>query len=648
MGRPVILGNGSLTVGLNEVGLVNDFYYPYVGLDNLTNARFINHKVGIWVDNKFSWVDDLSWEIDIDLSYDSLLSMIKMTNKNLKISLYFEDFVDNELNVFGRQIKIFNNADNKREIRLFLHQVFQISRSGRADTGIYEPEEHYILDYKGRCSLLIYGQDDQGNVFDQFAIGNYGIEGKEGTYMDAEDGDLSNSPVEHGGVDSVIRLVREVEPMSEFNVDYWIVAADSQYSCEKIHNQVLVDTLPGRAEKTKVYWREWLSTGNETYARLSERDVIATKKSLMLIKVHADRRGGIIASCDSSIYNYGRDYYSYVWPRDGAYAVWPLIRLGFKEEAENFFNFCRDILTEEGYLMHKYQPDRAIGSTWHPLLHGNHKELAIQEDETAIVVFMIGEYAKYSNDHNYVRGLYDNFIKPACDFMSVFMDSQTDLPHATYDLWEEKFLTTTYTVSVVYQALMTGIKFAEDYGYTEDAIRWQNATNRIKKGTSVLFNNDRNILRKGFLLQEDETLIFDDTLDISSIYGSMIFDLPIEFSEIEKSMSAAENILLDQSASGGSPRYEKDNYFASNPQKMGNPWFVTTLWLAQYYIRIGNIDKAEHYIDWTLRHSYKSGLLSEQINPNTGETVGVSPLVWSHAEVINTILDIDQVKNAVV
>lgn len=122
------------------------------------------------------------------------------------------------------------------------------------------------------------------------------------------------------------------------------------------------------------------------------KEKTALKKSLMLIKAHTDRRGGVIASCDSSIYNYGRDYYSYVWPRDGAYAMWPLIRLGYTEEPKKFFEFCRDIMNPDGYMMHKYQPDKAIGSTWHPLIHDKHSELAIQEDETAIILYLLAEF----------------------------------------------------------------------------------------------------------------------------------------------------------------------------------------------------------------------------------------------------------------
>ena len=44
MGRPVVLSNGQLFVGLDENGLVHDFYYPYVGLENLTNARSASTK----------------------------------------------------------------------------------------------------------------------------------------------------------------------------------------------------------------------------------------------------------------------------------------------------------------------------------------------------------------------------------------------------------------------------------------------------------------------------------------------------------------------------------------------------------------------------------------------------------------------------
>ncbi len=642
-GRPVMLGNGSLTVGLDRYGLVHDFYYPYVGLDNLTNARSMRHKIGVWVDGTFSWLDDDSWQISVDFDPDALISKITAVHRATEVELRLTDFVDNASNAFCRRITVCNNSSRHREIRLFLHQVFQISRAGRADTAMFVPDENYILDYKGRCALLIYGQDSDNKPHDQFAIGSYAIEGKEGTYRDAEDGELSNNPIEHGGVDSVLRFSCDLNSGEATRIDYWIIAADSQFTAEKIHHQFLSEGIERRLEMTRQYWQTWLATASGTLQALDEKYATIAKKSLMVIKAHCDKRGGIVASCDSSIYNYGRDYYSYVWPRDAAYAIWPLIRLGYRDEPRKVFEFCRDILTDDGYLMHKYQPDRAIGSTWHPLLHGNHKELAIQEDETAIVLYMLGEYYDYSKDRDFVYSLYSTLVQPAANFMCSFIDGQTKLPHASYDLWEEKFLTSTYTTAVVYQALLVAADFAEEFEYPDDAVHWRNVAAEILDNSRVFFDDKRQAFRKGFLLQQDNSLVFDNTLDVSSLYGSMMFwPQAIGADYIKQSLHTMQQVLLDQTPSGGSVRYEHDNYFAVDHAYLGNPWHITTLWFAQYYVRTKELDRARHYVDWTISHALPSGMLSEQVDPNTGFVVSVTPLVWSHAELLNTILDMNK------
>lgn len=639
MGRPVMLGNGALTVGLNEQGLVHDFYYPYVGLDNLTTARSVHHKIGVWVNGVFSWVDDGTWDISVTFENDALISVIRMQSDDLHVELLFNDFVDSELNAFCRKVTVTNQLDAPREIRLFMHQAFQISRGGRADTALFVPDENYILDYKGRCSLLIFGSNNE-HAYDQFAIGNYGIEGKEGTFRDAEDGELSGSAVEHGGVDSVIRFALNMDAHAQTDIDYWIVAAESQFSAEALHVKLRKDGLGKRLELTRRYWHEWLSIGANVLHAVDKKYLELTKKSLMLIKAHCDKRGGIIASCDSSIYNYGRDYYSYVWPRDGAYAIWPLIRLGYTEEPKKFFEFCRDILTPEGYLMHKYQPDRAIGSTWHPLLHGQRQELAIQEDETASVLYMLGEFYEYTHDEDYVRNLYNTLIQPAANFLADFIDEQTSLPHASYDLWEEKFLTHTYTAANTYQALLVAADFAKRFDYPDDAVKWIGVAEQILEGSDIFFDHERQAYRKGFLLKKDGSLEFDNTLDISSLYGVMMFALHTSQEPLQQTMSLVERTLLDQSPSGGSPRYEHDHYFEVQPEYMGNPWFVTTLWLAQYYVRTKQTEKAERYVDWAMGLAAPSGVLPEQIHPSDSTHLSVSPLVWSHAEFINTVLDL--------
>lgn len=639
MGRPVVLSNGQMFVGLDENGSVHDFYYPYVGLENLTNARSSTHKIGVWVDGKFSWTNDGTWQAKLDFEDEALISNITLTSKKLGIVLHFQDFIDSDFNALIRRINVLNVSDKQRDVRLFMHQVFQLSNEGRADTALYVPDDHYLLDYKGRYCLLIAGKFADGGDFDQYAVGNYDIEHRKGTFIDAEDGELSNNAVEHGSVDSVIRFKRLLPANQSMAIDYWVVAGNSQTDIQAVHTGFKQQSMEDRLINTGNHWKEWINSGDVDLPELEKRSL---QHSLLIIKAHCDVRGSVLASGDSSIFNYGKDYYCYCWPRDAAYALWPFIRLGIFSEAKQFFEFARDTMHKDGYLMHKYQPDRAIGSTWHPLVHGRRKELAIQEDETAGALFMIGEFYDASQDKTFIENIYHSFIVPCANFMTNFIDEQTGLPHASYDLWEEKFLTSTYTVCTVIAGLETASKLATIVDSTADSIRWKRAAEGIRSNLDKLYHADGYFV-KGFLLQDDGQLEYDNTLDISSLYGPYMFaGLPFNDERLLSTAEHVEKRLLNTSPIGGVLRYEGDNYFLSKKQYKGNPWVVCTLWLAQYFVGVGSIDKAQPLLKWALDRELPSGVLSEQFDPETGEPLGVTPLVWSHAELVNTLLDLSK------
>lgn len=637
MGRPVVLSNGQLFVGLDESALVHDFYYPYVGLENLTNARNSQHKIGVWADGNFSWIDQGDWQISMDFEDDSLVSRIKLSSASMAISLLLQDFVDSEQNVFIRRVTITNDADRDRDVRLFMHQVFQISRAGRADTALYVPDGNYILDYKGRYSLAISGKiGETKQSFDQYAVGNYGIEEKAGTFIDAEDGELSGNAVEHGGVDSVIRFKLDLKAKEAGLVNYWIIATSSQTDAQSLDESLKKGSIEDRMRETRHSWESWLGESDINLPDLHKRDLT---HSLMIMKAHIDERGSILASGDSSIFNYGKDYYCYCWPRDAAYVLWPLIRLGHFDEAKSFFEFARDTAHRDGYMMHKYQPDRAIGSTWHPLIHGRNRELAIQEDETAGVIFMIGQYYEASKDKTFTDHIYHSFVVKAANFMARFVDESTGLPHASYDLWEEKFLTSTYTVCNVIAGLETAASLAKVADSPDDAIKWQKMAQQFRDNLDTLYKDGYFV--KGFLLKDNGELQYDNTLDISSLYGPFMYaGLNLDDPRIISTANEVERRLLNTSPIGGVLRYENDGYFLTSTQYKGNPWVVCDAWLAQYYFAQNETEKATKLLEWAIARELPSGVLSEQFDPENGISIGVTPLVWSHAELVNTILDL--------
>ena len=149
MARPIVLSNGALHVGLNIFGEVHDFYFPHVGLENHAAGKSLRHRIGIWVGGRFSWIDDGSWEFTFNYHHNSLIGNLKAVNNELGITLQSDDFVSSDCDAFLRNIEIVNHFDHEREIRIFMHQVFDIGDgSSNGDTAQYLPDriQFYIIE----------------------------------------------------------------------------------------------------------------------------------------------------------------------------------------------------------------------------------------------------------------------------------------------------------------------------------------------------------------------------------------------------------------------------------------------------------------------------------------------------------------------
>src|SRR5581483_9947543 len=162
------------------------------------------------------------------------------------------------------------------------------------------------------------------------------------------------------------------------------------------------------------------------------------------------------------------------------------------------------------------------------------------------------------------------------------------------------------------------------------------------------FTSPNSVTLKGLLLQPDGNLQYDDKLDSSNLYGPLMFArLRLDDERMINTLKAVEERLLNTSPIGGVIRDEQDGYFLAKQQYKGNPWVVCSLWLAQYYIAIGKLDKANELTEWSMARAYPSGAISEQFDPETGFALSVTPLVWSHAEMVNTLLDLTQAAQVV-
>lgn len=642
MTRPIVLSNGELHVGINEYGLVHDFYYPYVGLSNHSAGPGTRHRVGVWIDGRLSWLDDGSWRFKFRYPQQALIGHTLAINDELKVMLELDDCVDAHISAFMRNIHVINHADHPREIRLFLRQAFAIEDSrNNTDTAQYLPDSDAILHYRGRRAFIVSGQHNK-KPFDQHSIGLFGIEDHEGVYRDADDGELECGNVEHGRVDSVIRFKLQVGAMSSERVHYWVAVGSSTREALYIDKQLRHDGLTSRLHATAKWWHNWLEPAIETAKKLDPKYQESFLKSVMIIKSQIDKRGAVIASTDTHMLNYGRDAYAYCWPRDGSLVLWPLIRIGFTEEPYRFFEFCRRVMHPNGYLMHKYRADGGLGASWHPYVHeGGIISPPIQEDETALTVFALAQFYQEQKEARILRDFYPSMIKPMADWMAGYTEASTGLPRPSYDLWEEKFLTSTFTVATVYAALKASAELADAHGDSKSAVAWRLAADDIQEAAhKYLYNEKRACFYKGMLVKDGQ-IEYDETIDASSIYGAFMFGLfPMDSVELKTSVDTfLRTFPTAEKGIVAYPRYEYDNYRRVDDKSMGNWWFITTLWMAQYSLATNEDELANSVLSWIRAISTQTSVIAEQINPYNQAVISPAPLTWSHAEYLSTLLD---------
>ena len=641
MPKSINLGNGSVLIGLDSFGQVKDFYFHYPGLENHV-GEYLIHKIGLFVEDKFSWIDDGSWYVEVGAQKGTMASDIEARNETLGIELHFTDIVYNEKNMFIREVIVKNLFDRSRIVKLFFNQQFNISETHIGDTAYFDPREEVLIHYKGRRVFLINTLTDKAG-FDEYSIGLNGIEGQVGTYKDAEDGVLSGNPIEHGQVDSVVGVNVELPAKKEQVVYYWVCVAESIVVAKNLDEEILSRHPKEIIDSTCDYWRAWAIVQNFSFYGLDEEVRELFQKSLLYIRVHGAKNGAIIASGDSEMLQFGRDYYRYVWPRDASVAALALEAVGDFNATKRYFEFCNDTITKEGFFMHKYRPDKSIGSSWHPWVNNGRKQYPIQEDETALVICALWRYYELSRDLEFIESVYNSLIKPAAEFMTKYRDEKTGLPKASYDIWEQYYGISTYTSSCTFGALIVASKLATLLGKETAAEKYKEAAEAIRGGIlKYLYDEDEGYFYK-MIHTEGKQIEKDKTIDMSAIYGVYRFGvLEPEDAKVKKGVEKTIERLEVKSQVGGIARYEGDTYHHMGGNYPGNPWVITTMWLAQYYIALAksevDMEPVKKLIYWVKKYANPAGIIPEQFNPYTGEHLSASPLVESHAEFVTTII----------
>jgi ferredoxin len=293
--------------------------------------------------------------------------------------------------------------------------------------------------------------------------------------------------------------------------------------------------------------------------------------------------------------------------------------------------------------------------------------MPIQEDETALVVWAMWRHYFRYRDIEFIRPLWVDVVQKAADFMVRYRDPRTGLPLPSYDLWEERWGVHAFTVATVYAGLKAAHNFAVCFGDRVKAAIYIKAAEEVKAGAERhLFSPRLNRFVRRLVPRDnpkppdngsyeetiplsgytsDELFEVDETID-ASLFGIFKFHMfDADDPRVVSTMRAVEQKLWVKTRVGGLARYENDYYHRISNDTVavpGNPWFICTMWLADYYIARAKtnaeLKQALPIFEWTAGHAMESGVLAEQVNPYTNEPISVSPLTWSHATVVSTAI----------
>lgn len=646
MPRDLPIGNGRMLLTFDALYHLRDFHYPRIGGENHTAGH--PFRFGVWCDGQFGWVHDDDWQRTLDYGEDTLVTDVHLRSERMQLEIDCQDAVDFHENLYVRRLVVRNPADSIRQVRLFFHHDFHISDTDLGDTAYYHPYMRTVLHYKGPRYFLINGQVGERVGVSDFATGQKEAPGLEGTWRDAEgDGILGKNPIAQGAVDSTIALYVEVEAGGEAEAWYWMAAADTYRDAVDLNDLILDKGPETLLNRTGAYWRLWANKDDLDFDDLPDAIVSVYKRSLLVVRTQIDSGGAIIAANDTDNTQFNRDTYSYMWPRDGALVAHALDISGFDTLSADFYRFCLPLLTRDGYFLHKYNPDGSAGSSWHPWVSEGEPQLPIQEDETALVLWALWKHFDKFRDLEVIKPLYRDLIIRGAHFLSEYLDEAHSLPLPSYDLWEERRGVHSWTVGATYGGLIAAANFAAAFGEAAESECFHRAAATIRRGADTyLWSVDADRFVRSVHFGPDDAVTVDWTID-SSVAGLFLFGMyEAADPKVESTMKAVRERLWARTPVGGLARYENDYYHQVSQDVAnvaGNPWFVCTLWLAQYLIARADTEEELReclpVLQKVADHTLPSGVLAEQVHPYTGEPLSVSPLTWSHSSFITTVIE---------
>jgi len=379
-------------------------------------------------------------------------------------------------------------------------------------------------------------------------------------------------------------------------------------------------------ERTHSYWRGWC---RNTRVPVEYQDAVL--RASMTLKLHTfEDTGAVIAATTTSIPEVagsGRNWdYRYCWLRDAAFVIRSQLRMGHSEDAGRFCDYLRNLVPLDGKERFLLQPvygidnradltestlDHLAGYRGHgPVRVGNDAYTHVQNDVYGEVVMALAPLF-------YDERLLGSELEPVYEsFRDLVAAAERMFATEDAGIWEFRGRQQQHVFSklMCWVALDRAGRIAERVGHSAESTRWREVAVSMKQ----------EILERGYdaKLGSFVNAYGSKDLDASLLLMPILRFLPPEDPRILSTIEAMQRELV---VDGYMFRYRHHDDFGEQMSAFTicSTWMIEALWL------VGRREEARAMFDRLLAARNSFGLLSEDIDPRTGELWGNFPQTYS-------------------
>lgn len=614
-----IIGNQNILASFTKQGEILRLLYPTRDYKQIIDFFHVGLKIN---DSRLVYLhEDINNIYMQQYEEDTNILNTEVLNTYFNLKVVQTDYASIKENVLVRKYKFTNENTINLDLNFLVHSSLtsspenRVSGMCRNDALIQYNHEYMLCTFSKEKLLSSQINNSKANIED-------------GKIWDKDYVGMSaNSSISYD--------LGTLKPNETREFELYIFIEDSKIgldNLEKTIDRIRKIDFRTEYEAVKKYWKKYVKDHNGLELDLAEtpknRKIkqIYTRTILLYSLLVNHETGGISAAVevDENLKQCGG--YQYCWPRDAVFTTTAMDILKMKKEVEKFYkSFCKNTQSRNGMWEQRFFTDGRLAPCW-----------GYQIDETASVIVGVYNHYKVIEDKKFLK---DNLkmCEKAINFLKKYVEDifqETNKCGISYDLWEEYEGVNLYAVSSIFASFNAMIKIYEELKeeFTKNRVKQENV-NKEKETLRNLSVTLREYILKNFYDESKKSLVRnleDKTLDIS-ILGTVIpFEL---FSPKDKKiLNTVERINMTlRTYTGGYKRFETDTY------REGKPWIIATLWIAEYYLEIGEKQKAKECFDFVIKTSTEHGFLAEQVNNSTMQPDWVIGLGWSHAMFIETL-----------